>query len=254
MILSVTTVDLGDGIANGLAAIAVIISVIALFVADSRAKDANEIALDANKTSQDARDIAKAAHQRTVEHYEHIESQDLGRLQAEFKELTAPHISEVAGVIARLGLNPRKANHKFIDPKSLNDFNKSVYEYALTVIQKVNPRQANNFMSASQEVTGAQEAYLDAYKAYLADVDQKIMEGGDKTPLDIIYPTSVDEDHTGRLRAAKENLSKATMTYYELLFAISYAEDYRAEMNRIPTILKELRESSQSDESASLAD
>ena len=254
MIVSATTIDLGDGIANGLAAIAVIISVIALFVADSRAKDANEIALDANKTSRDALDIAQAAHQRTVEHYEHIESQDLERIQAEFKELTAPLLSELAQAIITHELDPRQKSNKFVDPESLDDQNNSVYEYTLTVIQKVNARQAKYFLAASQEVSEAQQAYLEAYSAYLADVDQKIKEGGDEISLDIISPTSVDEDHTGRLRVTKENLSRVIMTHYELLFDLSYAEDYRAEMNRNPTILKALHESSQNDESASRAD
>lgn len=254
MIVSATTIDLGDGIANGLAAIAVIISVIALFVADSRAKDANEIALDANKTSRDALDIAQAAHQRTVEHYEHIESQDLERTQAEFKELTAPLLSELARAIITHELDPSKTSNKFVDPESLDDLNNSVYEYALTVIQKVNARQARYFLAASSEVSEAQQAYLKAYRAYLKDIDQKLKEGSDEISLDIISPTSVDEDHTGRLRVAKENLSKAIMTHYELLFDLSYAEDYRAEMDRIPTILEALGEDYQNDESASRAD
>ena len=254
MIVSATTIDLGDGIANGLAAIAVIISVIALFVADSRAKDANEIALDANKTSQDARNIARAAHQRTVEHYEHIESQDLERIQTEFKELTAPLLSELARAIITHELDPRQRSNKFVDPESLNDLDDSVHKYTLTVIQKVNALQAKYFLAASGKVTEAQLAYLEAYTAYLKDVGQKIKEGRDEISLDTISPTSVDEDHTGRLRAIRENLSRVITTHYELLFNLSYSGDYRAEMNRIPTILEALREDYQNDESASRAD
>lgn len=254
MIVGATTIDLGDGIANGLAAIAVIISVIALFVADSRAKDANEIALDANKTSRDARDIARAAHQRTVEHYEHIESQNLERIQAEFKELTAPILSEFSQVIITYELDPRRPSNKFIDPEPLDALNSSVFEYSLTVIQKVNALQAKYFLAASQEFSKAYLAYLKACNAYLEDVGQKIKEGDDEISLNIIPPTSVDEDYTGRLRVTKNNLSRVIMTYYELLFDLSYAEDYRAEMNRIPTILEALREDYQNDESASRAD
>ncbi|MHD0175224.1 hypothetical protein ACNQUF_12060, partial [Corynebacterium diphtheriae] len=100
------------------------------------------------------------AHQRTVEHYEHIESQDLERIQAEFKELTAPLLSELAQAIITHELDPRQKSNKFVDPESLDDLNNSVYEYTLTVIQKVNARQAKYFLAASQEVSEAQQAYL----------------------------------------------------------------------------------------------
>lgn len=87
MIVSVTTIDLGDGIANGLAAIAVIISVIALFTADSRTKDANSIAIDANKTAREARDIANEANNLTREQIEYTIKMDEQERHAEFREL-----------------------------------------------------------------------------------------------------------------------------------------------------------------------
>lgn len=254
MIVSATTIDLGDGIANGLAAIAVIISVIALFVADSRAKDANEIALDANETSREARDIAKSAHQRTVEHYEHIESQDLERLQVEFKELTGPLIAKIARIITRYGLESGAVSNKAIGIESIEASNKDLHEYTLAVVRRVNAHQARHFLSVSQDVTEALHAYFDAYASHFIDRKQKSKEGGDENPFKTPYPVSVDEDHTGGLQASKENLSRILTTYYQLLFQLSYTDDYRVEMDRIPTILEALRGGSPNTEDASQTD
>ncbi|MCJ2194638.1 hypothetical protein MUG60_08255 [Kaistella montana] len=87
MIVGATTIDLGDGIANGLAAIAVIISVIALFTADSRAKDSNSIAIDANKTAREARDIANEANSLTREQIDYTIKMDEQERHTEFREL-----------------------------------------------------------------------------------------------------------------------------------------------------------------------
>ena len=254
MLATETVIDLGDAVANGIALFAAVMSIIALFFANSRAKDANEIALDANRTSQEARDIAKSAHQRTVEHYEHIESQDLARLQAEFKELTGPLLSELIVAIVKHELNPRQASNKFIEPKSIHDLCNKINEYTSTVEYKVNLHHSLYFLEAAQEVNKASSAYNDAYHAYLVDAVQKIKEVSYENALDVMIPTSVDVDATGRLRATRENLSRVVHFYHELLLSISYADDYRAEMDRIPIRLKALRERSKNDEGASQAD
>lgn len=59
MLANATVVDLGDAVSNGVAAFAAVVAVIAVFTADSRAKDANKNALDANATAREARDIAR---------------------------------------------------------------------------------------------------------------------------------------------------------------------------------------------------
>ena len=80
-----TVVDLGDAVANGIAVIAVVISVIALFTADSRAKQANEIALDANETSREARDIAEAANEIARTQHLYAVSKDQQAEQIQFR-------------------------------------------------------------------------------------------------------------------------------------------------------------------------
>lgn len=245
MLATGTVIDLGDAVANGIALFAAVMSIIALFLANSRAKDANEIALDANRTSREARDIAKSAHQRTVEHYEHIESQELERLQAEFKELTTPHITEIHELTGRAGFNSLKPSDKLADLESIHIIAKSIHIYAMNVMEKINMDQVRQFLTISNEITEALMAYSEAHKAFLQEYEADLAD---------VEQASVDEDHTGRLRVAKENLSTALTTYKVLLMRINYAEDYRDEMNRIPRILESIRKIVQNNESASQAD
>lgn len=112
-------------------------------------------------------------------------------------------------------------------------------------MQKINSDQVEHFLPVAQETSDAHDAYIEAHEAFTEEY-WDILED--------VEQASVDDDHTGQLRVAKENLSTALMTYYELLMTISYAEDYREEINRIPIILKTIRERSQNDESASQAD
>ena len=86
MLATATTVDLGNSVANGIALLAVIISVIALFTADSRAKDANKIALDANKTSREARDIAREANNISRDSLTVSERADLREMYLKLEE------------------------------------------------------------------------------------------------------------------------------------------------------------------------
>lgn len=90
MLATGTVVDLGDAVANGIALFAAVVSIIALFVADSRASEANSIALDANETARAANTTARAAHERTVDHYNHIELLDAEKDQREFKAISSP--------------------------------------------------------------------------------------------------------------------------------------------------------------------
>lgn len=233
MLATGSALDLGDAVANGIALFAAVMSIVALFFANSRAKEANEIALDAIKTSREARDIAKSAHQRTVEHYEHIESQDLKRLQAEFKELTTPHLEEMAHLMAASGINPIKPNNKLVNLEYMYRLVKSVYRYTFTVMQKINSDQVSHFLSVTQEINDTHEAYIEAHEAFFQEYESHLAD---------VEQASVDDDPTGRLRVAKDNLSTIIETYYELVFIINYAEDYREEMNRIPMILKSIRE------------
>lgn len=58
MLAGAVVVDLGDAVANGVAAFAAVVSVIALVVADSRANDANETSREALKVAHQANDIS----------------------------------------------------------------------------------------------------------------------------------------------------------------------------------------------------
>lgn len=245
MLATGTVIDLGDAVANAIALFAAVMSIIALFIANSRAKDANEIALDANKTSREARNIAESAHQRTVEHYEHIESQELKRLQAEFKKLTTPHLAEMAILMERSGFSISQASNKVAHVDSLRKLVKRITKYTFTVMQKMDLRQTHQFAVVTEAILDAKEAYIKAhdafhqeYEADLADVEQ----------------ASVDEDLTGRLRVAKQNLYTLLMIHYDLIVHLNFAEDYREEMNRIPTIVKENMKSNQNYKIASPAD
>lgn len=245
MLAGAVVVDLGDAVANGVAAFAAVVSIIALFVADSRAKDANEIALDANETSREARDIAKSAHQRTVEHYEHIESQDLERIQAEFKELTTPHLAEMTMLMERSGFRVMQASNKVAHVGSLRKLVKRITKYTFTVTQKMDLRQTHQFASLTEAILEAQGVYIKAHDAFRQEYEADLAD---------VEQASVDEDHTGRLRVAKQNLYTLLMIHYDLIVHLNFAEDYREEMNRIPTIVKENMKSNQNYKIASPAD
>ena len=94
MLAGAVVVDLGDAVANGVAAFAAVVSVIALFVADSRAKEANSIAVDANKTAREARDIANEANTLTREQIDYTIKMDEQERHTEFRE-SVPRIMQL---------------------------------------------------------------------------------------------------------------------------------------------------------------
>lgn len=90
MLAGAVVVDLGDAVANGVAAFAAVVSVIALFTADSRAKEANSISTEANRTAREAREIAREANELTKKQHEYTVNADKEERQAQFRELALP--------------------------------------------------------------------------------------------------------------------------------------------------------------------
>lgn len=77
ILTSAVTVDLGDAVANGLAALAVIISVIALFTADARQGDANRISEYAATKADEANRIAREVRNITDSEVDRAKVRDL---------------------------------------------------------------------------------------------------------------------------------------------------------------------------------
>lgn len=107
MLAGAVVVDLGDAVANGVAAFAAVVSVIALFVADSRAKEANSIAVDANKTSREARDIAEKANDIALNQYNLAVNQHTRSQQQKYRVALQPMLRKLSEAHKHLKNNNR---------------------------------------------------------------------------------------------------------------------------------------------------